>query len=79
MKMVLTVDGALELAGAPVRAPSDVTYAMLDGIFQQCLLKHLSGDKKAIGAMQSNVRLIVRQLIEVPVPAKKRKPALAAA
>ena len=70
-----------ELAGAPVRAPSDVTYAMLDGIFQQCLLKHLSGDRKAIGAMQSNVRLIVRQLIDAPVaaPAKKRKAALAAA
>jgi len=70
-----------ELAGAPVRAPSDVTYAMLDGIFQQCLLKHLSGDKKAIGAMQSNVRLVVRQLVDAPVaaPVKKRKAALAAA
>ncbi len=70
-----------ELAGASVRAPSDVTYAMLDGIFQQCLLKHLSGDRKAIGAMQSNVRLIVRQLIDAPAaaPAKKRKATLAAA
>ncbi len=70
-----------ELADAPVRAPSEVTYAMLDGVFQHGLLKHLAGDKKAIGAMQSNVRLVVRQLIDAPVaaPAKKRKAALVAA
>ena len=65
-----------ELAGAPVRAPSEVAYAMLDGLFQQCLLKHLSGDKKAIAAMQASVRLVVLQLIDRPAPAPTRaKPA----
>jgi len=83
-KMIWRVMSRLsELAGAPVRAPSDVTYAMFDGIFQQCLLKHLSGNKKAVASMQASVRLIVEQLIGPPVaaraPARKRKPALVAA
>jgi hypothetical protein len=66
-----------ELAGAPVRAPSEVTYAMFDGLFQQCLLKHLSGDRKAIAALEANVRLVVGQLIGAPA-AKKRRIAVAA-
>jgi AcrR family transcriptional regulator len=82
-KMIWRVMSRLaELAGAPVRAPSDVTYAMLDGVFQQALLKHLSGDKKAIAAMQASVRLIVTQLIEAPEAPRargKRKPAAAVA
>lgn len=66
-KMIWRVLSRLsELAGAPVRAPSDVAYAMFDGLFQQCLLKHLSGDKKAIASMQKSVRLIVTQLIGPP-------------
>ena len=67
-----------ELTGAPVNVPSSVAYAMFDGLFQQGLLKHLSGDKKAVAAMQSNVRLVVSQLVPVPVATKRRKPALAA-
>jgi len=81
-KMIWRVMSRLaELAGTSVRAPSEVTYAMLDGIFQQCLLKHLSGERKAIAAMQSNMRLVIAQLICAPaaLPAKKRKAALAAA
>jgi AcrR family transcriptional regulator len=81
-----------ELAAAPVRAPIDLTYAMFDGLFQQCLLRHMSGDAEAIPAMQGHVRLLVEQLLGVPVPAaggatssppakapRKRKPSLAAA
>ena len=78
-----------ELAGAPVRAPSEVTYAMFDGLFQQSLLKHLSGDRKAIAALQASVRLVVGQLVgpgsggDPPAavvaaatpPVKRRKPA----
>ena len=67
-----------ELTGAPVNVPSSVAYAIFDGLFQQGLLKHLSGDKKAVAAMQSNVRLVVSQLVPVPVATKRRKPALAA-
>jgi hypothetical protein len=28
--------------------PPSAIYAMIDGLFQQCLLKHLSGDPHAI-------------------------------
>ncbi|VTU46418.1 transcriptional regulator BetI (plasmid) [Variovorax sp. SRS16] len=68
-----------ELAGAPVGAPSDLTYAMFDGVFQQALLRHLSGDRKAIASMKASVRLIVAQLITPPgaAPARKRKVATA--
>jgi AcrR family transcriptional regulator len=63
-----------EITGAPVRAPSSVAYAMFDGLFQQGLLKHLSGDRKAVATMQAHVRLVVSQLVAVPVvPARRRR------
>lgn len=85
-KMIWRVMSRLsELAGVPVRASSDVTYAMFDGLFQQCLMKHLSGDKKAVAALQAGVRLLVAQLLGLPgdampapaaaAPARKRRPA----
>jgi AcrR family transcriptional regulator len=78
-KMIWRVLSRLaELAGMPVRAPSGVAYAMFDGLFQQALLKHLSGDKKAVATMQSNVRLVVSQLVEAPVVVKRRRQAVAA-
>ena len=61
-----------EITGATVQVPSSVAYAMFDGLFQQALLKHLSGDKKAAAAMQSNVRLVVTQLVGAPVATKRR-------
>lgn len=69
-----------ELAGEPVRVPSAVAYAMFDGLFQQALLKHLSGDKRAITSMQSSVRLVVAQLVSVPAaaPVKRRRSAVPA-
>lgn len=63
-----------ELAGAPVRAPIDLTYAMFDGLFQQCLLRHMSGDTEAIATMQAHTRLLVEQLIGVPAPAATSAP-----
>jgi AcrR family transcriptional regulator len=78
-KMIWRVLSRLaELADVPLRAPSGVAYAMFDGLFQQALLKHLSGDKKAVATMQSNVRLVVSQLVGVPVAVKRRRQALAA-
>ena len=59
-----------ELAGEPLRLPANVLYATFDGIFQQCLLKHLAGDKKAVAAMQKDVRLVVSQLVGVPARVK---------
>ena len=76
-----------ELSGAPPRLPANVLYATFDGIFQQCLLKHLSGDKKAVAAMQKDVRLVMSQLFGAvptaapakPVPAGRRRPRAATA
>lgn len=48
-----------ELAGKPVGLPPAVMYATFDGLFQRCLLKHLSGDKGAIDEMLAQVRLIL--------------------
>lgn len=56
-----------ELAGEPLTASSAVLYATFDGLFQQCLLKHLSGDTKAVAALQKNVRLVVSQCIGAPL------------
>ncbi len=83
-KMIWRVMSRLsELAGAPVRASSGLTYAMFDGLFQQCLLKHLGGDSRAIAAMQAGVRSLVAQLFDLPAaarpPMRQRKPAPAVA
>lgn len=61
-KMILRVMARFaDLTGRPLPLPSNVLYATLDGIFQQGLLKHLSGDKKAVASMQKDVRLVVGQ------------------
>jgi hypothetical protein len=78
-KMIWRVLSRLaEISGEPVRLPSSVAYAMFDGLFQQGLLKHLSGDKKAVATMQSNARLVVSQLVGAPVAIKRRRQSLAA-
>ena len=41
-----------ELTGEPQTMPPSVIYAMLDGLFQQCLLKHLSRDVMADARLQ---------------------------
>ncbi len=48
-----------ELAGRPVALPPAVMYATFDGLFQRCLLKHLSGDTGAIDEMLAQVRLVL--------------------
>jgi AcrR family transcriptional regulator len=61
-----------QLAGAPPHAPSDLAYAMFDGLFQRCLLRHLSGDAKAVAALRAGARSLVAQLIHVPQAAAAR-------
>jgi AcrR family transcriptional regulator len=78
-KMIWRVLSRLaEISGEPVRLPSSVAYAMFDGLFQQGLLKHLSGDKRAVATMQSNARLVVSQLVGAPVAIKRRRQSMAA-
>lgn len=55
-----------ELIGEPQSMPPRVIYAMIDGLFQQCLLKHLSGDPHAIDQMQADVRLVLSKIIVAP-------------
>jgi hypothetical protein len=42
-------------------------------LFQQGLLKHLSGDKKAVAKMQADVRLVVAQLVGARAPTKRQR------
>lgn len=48
-----------ELAGKPQVLPPEVMYATFDGLFQRCLLKHLSGDGGAIDEMLTLVRQVL--------------------
>lgn len=63
---VLAIDRTLEamiwrvmtrlaaLRGTPLTMPAALAYAIFDGLFQQCLLKHLAGDADAIGVMRAS-------------------------
>jgi AcrR family transcriptional regulator len=62
-----------EITGRAVALPSSVAYAMFDGLFQQALLKHLSGDRKAVASMQASVRLVITQLTGPAPTAAPRK------
>jgi AcrR family transcriptional regulator len=66
-----------ELAGTSLEVLPAVIYAMIDGLFQQCLLKHVSGDAAAIPEMQKQVRWTISQLIGAPLvkgqPSKPRR------
>lgn len=64
-----------ELQGEPLRLPANVLYATIDGVFQQCLLKHLSGDAKAVARMQKDVRLVIARLVGEPAPGTGSGPA----
>jgi len=52
-----------ELAGAPPAVPPDVAYAIFDGLFQQSLLKHLSGNSEAGSELQAQVEQLMDKLV----------------
>jgi AcrR family transcriptional regulator len=56
-----------ELSGESGGMPPSATYALFDGLFQQALLRHLSGDAKAIETMQADVRQAITRLFAAPV------------
>lgn len=69
-----------ELTGEPQQMTPAVLYAVFDGLFQQCLLKHLAGDADAIAQMQADVRAVLARFAKkpaTPVKAVKAKPAKA--
>jgi hypothetical protein len=48
--------------------PPSTIYAMIDGLFQQCLLKHLSDDPHAIDQLQADVRLVISKITRSSAP-----------
>jgi hypothetical protein len=50
-----------------------VLYAVLDGLFQQCLLKHLSGDSAAVAEMQADVKSVLARVTRAPVTADQSR------
>ncbi|KQP13740.1 TetR/AcrR family transcriptional regulator [Pseudorhodoferax sp. Leaf267] len=64
-KMIWNVVARLaQLAGVSEGLPSPaLAYATIDGVFQQALLKHLSGDKKAIATMKRDVAALLAALL----------------
>jgi AcrR family transcriptional regulator len=52
-----------DLAGVKLSVRAGVAYGMFDGLFQQALLKHLSGDKRAVPEFQKNVCWLVSQVV----------------
>ncbi|KQP45142.1 TetR/AcrR family transcriptional regulator [Pseudorhodoferax sp. Leaf274] len=71
-KMVWNVIARLAaLAGATQGLPSPaLAYATIDGLFQQALLKHLSGDATAIAALQHDVAALLARLLPGPAAAE---------
>jgi hypothetical protein len=58
------------LAGVNDGLPSPaLAYATIDGLFQQALLRHLSGDRKAIAAMKREVAELLGRLLPRSAPA----------
>jgi hypothetical protein len=52
-----------ELGGvAPALSPS-ACYVVVDGLFQNYLLKHLSGDKGAARDLQADVKLVLGRIL----------------
>ncbi len=52
-----------ELAGIRQETPSATFYALIDGLFQRGLIRHLSGDKAAIADMQAGVRSVLSRFV----------------
>ena len=57
-----------ELTGEPHSMPPSTIYAMIDGLFQQGLLRHLSGDFQAIDRLQADVRLVISKIARSSAP-----------
>jgi AcrR family transcriptional regulator len=65
-----------ELSGEDPGMTPSATYALFDGLFQQALLKHLSGDAGAVAAMQADVRQSIVRLFSLPAktaPAARKR------
>lgn len=75
-KMVWRIVSHLaKISGRSPQLTSPAIYAMIDGLFQQGLARHLAGDRRAIAQMQASIRACVPQLLGVPdhpIPAARQ-------
>jgi AcrR family transcriptional regulator len=55
-----------ELAGRLPAVSAELAYGVFDGLFQQALLKHLSGDVAAGDELERQVRLLIDRLLVAP-------------
>ena len=53
------------LAGRAPTLSASAAYAMMDGLFQQSLLKHLSGQADAVANLQSDVRAVLAHIVRI--------------
>ncbi|MFC4468402.1 TetR/AcrR family transcriptional regulator [Streptomyces xiangluensis] len=52
-----------ELVGSPATASPAVAYALFDGLFQQALLRHLTGHDSAPADLQAGVEQLLERLV----------------
>jgi AcrR family transcriptional regulator len=52
-----------ELSGVPLAVTPDLAYALMDGLFQHALLRHLGGDASAATKLDENVRQVLPTLL----------------
>ena len=52
-----------ELSQTPLAVTPALAYALLDGVFQHALLRHLGGDATAAAALDENVRQVLPTLL----------------
>jgi hypothetical protein len=52
-----------ELSQTPLAVTPALAYALLDGVFQHALLRHLGGDPTAAAALDENVRQVLPTLL----------------
>ena len=52
-----------ELSGSPITVSASTAYALFDGLFQQALLRHLSGQPNALQDLREGVDRILPKLL----------------
>jgi AcrR family transcriptional regulator len=52
-----------ELSEAPLAVTPDLAYALMDGLFQHALLRHLTGDAAAAVTLDENVQQVLPTLL----------------
>jgi AcrR family transcriptional regulator len=52
-----------ELSEAPLAVSPELAYALMDGLFQHALLRHLGGDASAAATLDANIQQILPTLL----------------